>query len=325
MNRITLLETITRLSPAVSRLTSGHFLSRAGQVHAVSDSVGLSLDCDAGLPELMIDHSQMRAALSGLTGDNISMSVGAAGLTISSRGRRTVKCMDSGSWPTLPVVSGDEHMAAISDAIAFVRGVAANDMTKPHLSGVHFNGRDVVATNRYGLRIVEIASDMPKFTLPIVAAGILPKLATGEIATTVTERRAQFAFVGGILSSNLCAAGFPSVYRKLIPQDDGPKITVAADEMLRVVQSVAAFAEGRDRGVRLIVNSAGVTLVSAAAEEPIDAIVERDGEYNREFDSSRLAEMLSAYGKENVSLTLTEPLLFSDSRGRLGILLHLKE
>lgn len=326
MERKEIFDAVAPLAPAVTRLTSGHIRIANGQSFAIGDGLAIMSRITEDFPECLPDYAMLRAALSGLTGDTLSASVSNGRLLLSSRGRRTVNCAPPEMWPHLPPVSGDAVSVdgdRLSAAMAFVAKAASSDISRPGLCGVHFNGTDVVATDGFSMRIAEVDSILPLFTLPSVAVAALMKTARGECELRMDERRASVSYDGGSISSTLINVPFPEHYRRLVPDDSGTRISAPAEEMLRAVNAVAAFTTGKDKRMKIAVTTESVLLSCDSAEEPIDAIV--DGPAVEVWVSAtRVSDMLAAYGKCDVTVTINTALRFSDSAGRVGVLLPLR-
>jgi DNA polymerase III sliding clamp (beta) subunit (PCNA family) len=326
MERKEILEAVTPLSPAVTRLTGGHIRIANGQSFAVGDGLAIMSRITEDFPECLPDYATLRAALSGMTGDTLFASMSNGRLLLSSRGRRTVNCAPPEMWPHLPPVGGEAVSVdgdRLSAAMTFVAKAASSDMARANLCGVHFNGTDVVATDGYSMRIAEVNDILPRFTLPSSSVAALMKNARGDCEMRLDERRASVSYDGGSVASVLIGVPFPEQYRRLVPGDNGTNISAPADELLRAVNAVAAFTTGGDKSMKVSVSPQSVTLSCDSADEPIDAVVDGPA---KEFwvSATRVADMLAAYGKCDVTVTINTALRFSDSAGRIGVLLPLK-
>jgi DNA polymerase III sliding clamp (beta) subunit (PCNA family) len=308
----------------------GYLRIGPNRAQSFGDGVFLSIDTALDLPDCCPEYAPLRAALSGLTGDTVRVDYDGR-LTLQARGRRTINCIPTEGWPEPPAVTGDAVSFdgdALREALNFVKGAAYDGMDRPMLCGVHLNGSDVVATDGQVLRLARVSASLPALTLPPPSVAMLSKLLTGPCDVVADERRARIGLPNGSLTTALVSMPFPTAYRKLIPEDEGTRLTAQADEILRVVQSLASFAEGRTKTMTLEICGGNVTLSCRDAEEPLDVVLSDDGNRKVKFDGGYMAEMLGAYGKNEVTITLPpgelRPLLFSDSAGKVGVQMPLK-
>ena len=331
MNRTTLLSIITSLAPAVSRITNGHILFASGHASAVSEQFAISVPCDTGI-SCCPDYSTLKAALSGLTGETVTLTQAAESLVLNSKGRRTVRCLPVETFPELPDDSGADSITVSGDsfaeAIAFVVRAAHDDVSRPHLNGVHLNGNDVVATDGTRLRVQRIAESLPTCTIPTAAAHALCRLMTGPVNVTLGRRFTVYNDTFHF-STSLIAGEFPPHYAKVIPDGTGRKLVIDIEETVRAVNAVAAFADSKTKRIFLTLDDENVMLSCDAAEEPLNVVSWEGGGHKVLVNGALLADMLTAFGKGQVMMTLQNdpaaPLLFRDSDGRTGVLMPVRQ
>jgi DNA polymerase III subunit beta len=336
MNRQTLLSIVSDLSPAVSNITGGHILLQSDgftlTASAVSERFSLTLTEPTKLPAFSVcpNHASLKSALSGMNGEKVTLTPSDDTLILNSRGRRTVRCLPASTFPAIETedaaaiqVDGD----ALSDAIAFVVRAATDDQSKPMLQGVHLNGGDVVASDGSRLRIIRLPHDLPAVTIPTAAATALTRLLKGAVTVRI-GRRATFEGDGFTFSTSLVSVPFPPQYPKLVPDEAGRKLVVTAEDMQRAVNAVAAFADSKTKRVFLTMDDDTVTLSCDAAEEPLNVGSWDGGAHKVLFNGAFMADTLAAFGKQDVTITFKDeavaPLRFSDSAGKVGVLMPMR-
>lgn len=103
---------------------------------------------------------------------------------------------------------------------------------------------------------------------------------------------------------------------------------LSADESVRAVNAVAAFADGKTKQIYIYMSGDNVTLSCDTAEEPLDVVSWEGGDHKVSVDAAALADMLTAFGDEDVTVTFrdsaVEPLLFEDKKGRIGVLMPMR-
>lgn len=333
MKRTDLLKIISPLPPAFG----GHIMLKTNgdtiTATSSSESISVSLSASyAGKPFAVCPNQEkLKAALTGLTGDDLKLTIGDS-LTVSAKGTRTIQCISPDMFPTVSAVSGDAIStdgAQLRRAITFVRSAAYNGIDKPHLSGVHLNGCDVVATDGYVMRLMEVANRLPVATLPSVSASLLSRLLPdGHVSVVADERRLHISWPTGSMTTGLSPAGFPGVYRRLLADWSGENVDVVADDFARAVSAVCAFAGGKTKSIYINCGKE-VALSCADAVEPLDMVSMSCDPRKILLNGGLLQEMLAAYGKCDVTVTLKDgtvsPLMFKDVEGRMGILLPMKQ
>ena len=329
MNRQSLLNLIAPLAPAVSRITGGHILLNAQGATAVSEQISLTMRGELPI-ECCPDYATLKGALSGLTGESINFAQAADTLTLTSRGRRVVRCLPVSSFPALPEDVGEAVTvdgAELAEAIDFVVRAAIDDLSKPHLAGVHFNGNDVVATDTHRLRVYRVSAKLPRCTIPIASASALARVLSGSVSVSLGNRLTveseAFSF-----STTLAAAGFPEAYPKVIPSEEGRKLVVASDDMVRAVNAVSAFADSKTKRVFLSIDEDCVNLSCDNADEPLNVGAWDGGAHKVLVNGALLADTLSAFGKTEVTITfkdgVTSPIRFDDGTGKVAVLMPMR-
>lgn len=336
MNRQSLLNLITPLAPAVTRITGGHIRLRGDGMMLSAIAVGEQFSIATSGPSAIVidtcpDYATLKAALSGMTGETITITTGDGSLTLSGRGRRTVRCLPPDTFPSLDLEPGQPTAIdgdALREALQFVARAASDDQSKPMLHGVHINGGDVVAIDGTSkLRIIEMRHSLSQATIPSGAVAALSKLLAGP-TTAAIGRRATFSGDGYTFSTTLINQPFPPIYRKVIPDGDGSVLVVDAEEAARAVNAVASFADSKTKRVFLSMAAGDVSLSCDAAIEPLDVYSWDGGEHKVLFNGALMADTLTAFGKGKVEIVFKadkeSPLLFRDSAGRKAVVMPMR-
>lgn len=331
MNRQDLLEIISPLPSSASC----HILLRADGETMTATATTESMSLSLSVPTDYAFHcapkqDALKTALTGLTGDTVKLAIADA-LTVTSKGRRTIQCVEPDTMPVMPGVDGDSITtdgAALRDAIAFTRGAAYQGIDRPMLCGVHLNGKDVVASNGSVMRCVRIADDMPVLTIPSATCALLTKVLPDERVTVqADERRLCISWSNGKLTSGLAPAGFPPVYERWLSDWSGDSFIIRSEELARAVNAVSAFTDSKTKAIYINCGK-DVTLSTANAEEPLDMVFWAGDDRKMLLNGGLLAELLSAYGKSEVTSTvksgMTDPLMFKDAAGRMAVLLPMR-
>lgn len=332
MNRQDLLSIISPLPSSAS----GHILLRADgetmTATATTETVSLSLSTPTDYAfSVAPKQDALKTALTGLTGDDVKLTVGNA-IVVSAKGKRTIQCVEPDTLPVMPGVDGDAIAtdgAALREAIAFTRGAAYQGIDRPMLCGVHLNGKDVVSSNGSVMRCVRIADDMPVLTIPSATAALLAKVLPDErITVQADERRLHIAWSNGSLTSGLAPVGFPPVYERWLSDWSGDSFVIQADVFARSVSAVSAFTDSKTKAIYVNCYE-DVTMSTATAEEPLDMVFWAGDDRKILLNGGLLAELLAAFGKSEVTVTLkagmTDPLMFKDAAGRMAILLPMRQ
>ncbi len=331
-----LLNLITPLSSAVSKLTLGHFhLAADGKtltVRAMNESMQLTISepCSEKFTACP-DYAALKLALSGLTGRDADLKLEADRLTVTARGKRTIRSLPPKDFPKMKAVTGESSVFDgnnLAAALSFVKGAAATDANKAFLCGVHVSGGNVVATNGASMRLQRVTETFPAATIPnATVATLLRLLEPGAHSVKSDGKRLSFAIGNTLLDSTVIEQQFPP-FERVIPDGQGRKMILAADESVRAVNAVAAFADGKTKQIYISMSGDNVTLSCDTAEEPLDVVSWEGGDHKVSVDAAALADMLTAFGDEDVTVTFrdgaVEPLLFEDKKGRIGVLMPMR-
>lgn len=332
MNRQGLLSIISPLPSSAS----GHILLRADgetmTATATTETLSLSLSTPTDYAfSVAPKQDALKTALTGLTGDDVKLTVADA-LIVTAKGKRTIPCVEPDALPVVPLVDSEiitTDGAALREAIAFTRGAAYQSIDKPMLCGVHLNGTDVVASNGSVMRCVRIADDMPTLTIPSATCALLSRVLPDESVTVqANDKRLHIAWPRGSLTTGFAPTGFPPAYERWLSDWSGDSFTIRADEFAHAVNGVAAFTDGKTKPVYINCYE-NVILSTHAAEEPLDMVFWAGDDRKILLNGGLLAELLSAFGKSEVTVTLktgmTDPLMFKDAAGRMAILLPMRQ
>ena len=331
-----LLNLITPLSSAVSKLTLGHFhLVADGStltVRAMNESMQLTISepCDQKFFAVP-DYAALKLALSGLTGSDASLTLEADRLTVTARGKRTIRSLPSKDFPTMNPVTGDSVIFdgnTMSAALTFVKGAASTDNARAYLCGVHVSGGNVVATNGASMRLQRVTEAFSAATIPnATVATLLRLMEAGAHSVSSDGKRLSFVIGNTLLNSTIIEQQYPP-FERVIPDGQGRKLILSADESVRAVNAVAAFADGKTKQIYISMSGENVTLSCDTAEEPLDVVSWEGGDHKVSVNAAALADMLTAFGDQDVTVTFcdgaVEPLLFEDKKGRIGVLMPMR-
>jgi DNA polymerase III subunit beta len=331
-----LLNLITPLSSAVSKLTLGHFhLAADGStltVRAMNESMQLTISepCAEKFTACP-DYAALKLALSGLTGSDADLKLEADRLTVTARGKRTIRSLPPKDFPKMKAVTGELTVFdgdTLNAALTFVRGAASADSARSHICGVHVSGGNLVATNGASMRLQRVTETLPVATIPsATVATLLRLLEPGAHSIQSDGKRLSFVIGNTLLNSTLIEQQYPP-FERVIPDGQGRKMILSADESVRAVNAVAAFADGKTKQIYISMSGDNVTLSCDTAEEPLDVVSWEGGDHKVSVDAAALADMLTAFGDEDVTVTFrdgaVEPLLFEDKKGRIGVLMPMR-
>lgn len=335
-----LLNLITPLSSAVSKLTLGHFhLAADGStltVRAMNESMQLTISepCAEKFTACP-DYAALKLALSGLTGGDADLKLEADRLTVAARGKRTIRSLPPKDFPKMKPVTGESSVFdgnSLAAALSFVKGAAATSVNLPGLCGVRVSGGNVVAMGGISrvssMRLQRVTETFPAATIPnATVATLLRLLEPGAHSVQSDGKRLSFAIGNTLLDSTVIEQQFPP-FERVIPDGQGRKMILSADESVRAVNAVAAFADGKTKQIYISMSGDNVTLSCDTAEEPLDVVSWEGGDHKVSVDAAALADMLTAFGDEDVTVTFrdgaVEPLLFEDKKGRIGVLMPMR-
>jgi DNA polymerase-3 subunit beta len=211
--------------------------------------------------------------------------------------------------------------AAFTETVARVSRSASRDETRPILTGVlvsaEGSGLRMVATDSYRLSVKETTLEVPvsepfEANVPARALEELVRLAEGQDVIEIGVRAGQVVFGAGAvtLSSRLIDGQFPN-YRQLLPEQFEHELTLAAAEVLEVVERISLMAQ-KNAPLRLAFSD-GELRVSAQTPDVGEASdtlpVPFAGEpFEIGFNPEFLIAGLQSAGAEHVVLKLISPL-----------------
>ena len=250
-----------------------------------------------------------------------------------ARNDATINAMDAEDFPRIATVTGGTAFEldpkALKRAIDRVEFAAANDDSRPVLTGVQFktdgSKLTLAAADGFRLAVAELQlaappADSIEVIVPARALRELSRLMGDssegvEMRVNTQKTQVQFALTDIELVAQLIQGTFPN-YNQLIPQNNTTTVSVALDEFRREARIAAIFARDGSGIIRLQMTPGaggpGRLMVSARAEEvgnhegTVDADV--TGEASKiAFNSRYLGDVLQALTTDRVVLEMTSP------------------
>jgi DNA polymerase III subunit beta len=219
-------------------------------------------------------------------------------------------------------------------AIVGIAVAASTDPSKPHLSGVYFDGAEIVATDSYRLHILRSAEvSYPQVLVPARAILLAAKAgSTGTLQVVATVRQqgrdeitdvhARITVGNQVIDVQQPDGTYPN-YRQLIPSGYPCTITVDRLQLLAVVQSVKPMAQYASpirltvEGDQLVISARTQDVGEATGSVP--AKVEGEFPMVVAFNPEFLAECLSTMTDERATLGVLDglkPALFDEQTYR---------
>jgi DNA polymerase III subunit beta len=250
-----------------------------------------------------------------------------------ARNESTINAMDAEDFPRIQSISDGVTIEldpkALRRAIERVEFAAANDDSRPVLTGIHVKseGTRLTFASADGFRLAvadltlpQAPSDPIEVIVPARALRELSRLmsdASEPVEMRLNQQRTQvqFAMTDIELVAQLIQGTFPN-YSQIIPTGFNTKCTVSVEEFKREARIAAIFARDGSGIIRLQLHPGdgmpGRLQVSARADEignnegEIDANIEGDAS-KIAFNSRYLQEVLNALSVESVVLEMTGP------------------
>lgn len=232
----------------------------------------------------------LKAAVDRLVGDKLEVAIGDGRLTLkgSNGGKRSLPTLPVDDFPPGGDVGGSELVfdrAKLITTLERVRPAISTDETRFYLGGIFVHaagdGLRFAATDGHRLHVQEMAldevGDWPPVIVPTAAITLLlAALAKADdeiVAVACDGREISFAFDTIVLRSRLIDGTYPD-YSRVIPSSCDVVLTVAAPDVIRAVEAVAAMQTEKTRSVAFRLGAAGSQVeksgVTGDAVEPID-------------------------------------------------------
>ncbi len=239
------------------------------------------------------------------------------------------------SLPTLPVedfpafsvsdlpVKFTLTTADLRHQIDTTKFAISTEETRYYLNGIYFHKSDsgalaAVATDGHRLALAQIdmpagADAMPEIIVPRKAVGELRKLLDdeeGDVAVSLSETRAEFAFGQVRLTSKLIDGSFPD-YTRVIPSGNDKILTVDRTLFSSAVDRVSTISSEKSRAVKLSLGPNLLTL-SASTPEASSAVEEIEVSYAGDqldigFNARYLLEIAQQIDGDVMQLALSDP------------------
>lgn len=252
----------------------------------------------------------------------------------SPRSSASIRGMDPVEFPgILTTEEGDKRILLeaklLKEMIAQVAFAAADDISRPVLTGVHIEvGTEKMTfaaadAFRLSMREAPLSNDSAAFGNILVPARTLTELARilpseGEVTMSISSNRAQVLFQTDqiALSSRLIEGTFPN-FRQIIPKEHTTRAVVEVKEFVAAVRSVAPFARESSNITQVSMrngeNSADGSLTIESAADDVGnnvitipaVIIGPDQQIT--LNVQYLAEVLAALSTQEVALEVTSP------------------
>jgi DNA polymerase-3 subunit beta len=286
------------------------------QLAATDLEIGITTRVGAKIEEegaITLPAKLLTDVIGGLPNDKVTLTLDARTQSVKvecARFTSNIKGIDAEEFPNIPALDDREPTItlpadALKQAIEQVALAAANDESRPVLTGVLLRLRDNVLTfaaadgYRLATRTLTLpegaashAGDLPDFVVPARALSELARVAgdgDSNVALTVTPDGGQVLFHTDTvdLVSRLIDGKFPD-FERIIPNGYTTRTLLDTQELAKAVKLASFFAVASQSIVRLTVESGGdlepgKLIISANAAEvgdnqgEVDGIVNGDG------------------------------------------------
>lgn len=260
-------------------------------------------------------------------GDTLTVENGAASLTVPT--------FDLDEWPQLPKLDGTPTSfdAEAFDRLTRIASAASDKQDRPELTGIHFSGEGVAATDSYRLHWAE---GVPGVAGALVPASLILDAAkeakrTEAFDMLVSDERVSVSFDtgrgrGGSRELSVCYMGsliegsFPNWWQLLPDEHDGSG-TFQADDLLDAVKALEPVTKQHKNTpahFQPVTGRVSASFNESTAKASVDVTVQGTPPESIAFNPSFLTEAVEAVGAEQVRMSLRDslkPAIFTDARG----------
>lgn len=272
--------------------------------------------------------------VSNLSEEKVELSVADTILTLKSpSAESTMNGIVASEFPLIPEVRGGKSISisssGVRDIISKVSFAAAQDETRPILSGVLFHFKDpelkVAATDSYRLAelTMRFEKSSPEELKVVVPAKALVELGRviegGEVKLRTAENQVQFETDAVRLVSRLVEGEFPD-YKQIIPESAETRALLPREDFMSKVRIASLFSQEAGSSVRLTFAAPGKVEVAAETSQVGDSHASLSAkvtgpENTVAFNGRYLLDCLAAIDDQNVTFTTSGKLSAGLIRG----------
>ncbi len=243
----------------------------------------------------------------------------------AGKSRFNLQTLPADDFPRIAAASGQTTQLIITQRqmrrlLAYVQYAMAQQDIRYYLNGLLLvaKGNDLIVVATDGHRLAFTSETLSENLTPIEV--ILPRKTIIELSRqlsdtdepltiTLTPTQASFAFSNIELISKLIDGKFPD-YERVIPQNHTKSIKLNRQQLLQSLQRVAILTNEKFRGVRLVLGSDSLKILSTNSEQE-DAQEEIEISYTGEaldvgFNVTYLLDILNNVTTETVELRLAD-------------------
>jgi len=341
-----LRENLQKAIPAVSRLVSAksalpvlqNILLRTenGRLKLAATDLEMGITYLVGAKidrngDITVPSKILTEFISQNTDDKLEFEVVDDSLKISSeKYQANLRGIDAKEFPLIPELKSAElfnlEASALREAISQVVFSAAQDESRPVLSGVLFKIKDatlkMVATDSYRLaeKTIELPNKVKGEVSLIVPSRALLELARilgpieGKVAIASSENQILFSVADEVqLISRLIEGQFPA-YEQIIPKESETRAVFATNDLAAGVRVASIFARESANNVKLsLLPEAGVLNISATTLQVGENTSKISGEITGKeneisFNCKFVLDVLAVIKDEKVALEIAGKL-----------------
>jgi DNA polymerase-3 subunit beta len=220
------------------------------------------------------------------------------------RSESNIKGYDPEEFPEIPSLELTTEVDAdsLKRAINLVSFAAAQDDSRPVLTGIYIDDDTVVAADGFRLSLCKTNPTGIKAIIPAKSLRELAKAAVGTIKIGSNANHMAFQTEDTRLGTRLIEGQFPP-YERVLPQPSGNTLTVSVGDLLNVNKVASIFARENSNIVRLT-PADGKLVVSAVSVDSGDSSAEIDAVVTGtpsevKFNAKYLDEMLRSLDKNS--------------------------
>lgn len=265
------LKTVT---PALAKASSSPALlgvritPERGQLQLTCTNLDLTIshvvdaDCDAG-DQVIVPAIVLARVLAPMSGEVVELVADDDIVTITSDGARAeLRCVPVDSWPQVDEVAWGESQPVeltandihLLGSIAYAAAPAGGIVKKACLTAIHFTGCSVEASDASRAGVATLSTAMPEMLVPghVVTAVLSSK--PDHLTVRATKTMASLAALRTTWMTRLVDAE-PIAISKIVPGDDGPSVSIQADDLRAALAMMNTFGEpeGVDGATRVTV------------------------------------------------------------------------
>jgi DNA polymerase-3 subunit beta len=266
--------------------------------------------------EALILGPTLRALVEKAAADTVTITLDAPGneAKIDAGGTATLITSDLANWPQLAVADGQRFDLSGPDIdhIARVVHAASKDTNRPAITGVHFTGKQVQATDSYRVAVADLLTvqELPGKVVPAEVVARVVNDSPFGMTVAFDARSVTFATEDGATTwtSRLIDADYPPVDRVML--DETPfDLVVAREPLIEAVRWVSLVAGDAGRvklertGDLLLVRSGTVDVGDAAREVPCSGSWESS---SITVNFKYLLDLLGVYDDDEIRLGVVD-------------------